>query len=363
MYYEDIEEAKKLVIKAALEMQRTGLIVRTWGNVSARINHDEFVITPSGRSYDSLTPDDIVKVRINDLSYDGNITPSSEKGVHAEVYKKHRRASFVIHTHQDYSTALSTLKRPLNIETLYPDRVEDLGPVVPVSEYAPFGTKKLMANVATALKENPKSRAVLMQNHGVVVFGRTDEEAMDTAKSLEKFCEHEYSHLTGRQRIDILYPFYSITNFCRVFRRDKKEEYEAQRDLFAENKDAAYVVYAYSPYIKEASDYKFFMRAYNDDLAQIAGPVIPIKSAVTPHRKIAQALKNSGGVMLLNGIGAVVTGTDKEDAFAKVACLDKCAMTSLMQKAHLHPTPVSFYDAEHEHLVYLNSYSKLKDKD
>lgn len=362
MYYEDIEEAKKLVIKAGLELQRTGLIVRTWGNISARINHDEFVITPSGRSYDSLTTDDIVKVKIADLSYEGNIKPSSEKGVHAEVYKKHKRASFVIHTHQAYATALSTLKKPLEVFKLSSESVEILGPVVPVSEYAPFGTKKLMANVSTAIKENSKAHAVLMQNHGVIAFGRTDIEALETAKELEHFSEIEYSRLTGRQRIDILYPFYSLTNFCRVFRRDKKEEFEAQKDIFNENEDANYIIYAYSPYIKEASDSGLFMRVYNDDLAQLSGPVIPVKSAVTPHQKIAKIMKNSGGVLLLNGIGAVVTGEDQEDAFAKVTCLDKCAMTSLLQKAHLRPEPVSFINAEQEHYVYLNSYSKLKDE-
>lgn len=362
MYYEDIEEAKKLVLQAGLDLQSSGLIVRTWGNISARISHDEFVITPSGRSYDSLTTDDIVKVRISDLFYDGNIKPSSEKGVHAEVYKRHKRAAFVIHTHQAYATALSTLKKPLDIEGTDKDRVELLGPVVPVSEYATFGTKKLIENVGTALRENSRSHAILMQNHGALAFGRTYEEAFDTAKSLEKYSELEYARLTGRQRIDILYPFYSITNFCRIFRKDVRDEYEAQAEIFEENPECSIIVYTYTPYIKEASDHGLFMRAFNDDLAQITGPIIPCKSAITPHAKIASLLRSSGGVLLLNGIGAVVTGLDKEDAFAKISCLDKSAMTSLLIKAHQHPVPVSFAHAEYEHYVYVNSYSKLKDQ-
>ena len=74
----DILEAKNIVIKAGHELLKAGLIVRTWGNISCRINEKQFVITPSGMAYDSLTPDDIVLVNIADLSYDGDVKPSSE---------------------------------------------------------------------------------------------------------------------------------------------------------------------------------------------------------------------------------------------------------------------------------------------
>ena len=83
----DINEAKREVVKAGLRLLDSGLIARTWGNVSCRVDKDYFVITPSGRTYDSLTEDDIVLVKIEDCSYDSNIKPSSEKGVHAEAYK------------------------------------------------------------------------------------------------------------------------------------------------------------------------------------------------------------------------------------------------------------------------------------
>ena len=74
MAYE-IEEAKKLVVEAGKKLIETGLIARTWGNVSARISETQFVITPSGRAYETLTPDDIVVVNIDDCSYEGDIKP------------------------------------------------------------------------------------------------------------------------------------------------------------------------------------------------------------------------------------------------------------------------------------------------
>ena len=48
------QEAKSLVIEAGLKLVREGLIVRTWGNISARISDEQFVITPSGKGYETL---------------------------------------------------------------------------------------------------------------------------------------------------------------------------------------------------------------------------------------------------------------------------------------------------------------------
>ena len=65
----DILQAKKEVIAAGLRLVEKGLIARTWGNVSCRVDENSFVITPSGKPYEGLTPDDIVEVKIDTLSY------------------------------------------------------------------------------------------------------------------------------------------------------------------------------------------------------------------------------------------------------------------------------------------------------
>ena len=72
---EDIMNAKQLVVDAGKMLVSSGLIARTWGNVSCRISESEFVITPSGRAYETLTPEEIVTVKIDDLSYEGDIKP------------------------------------------------------------------------------------------------------------------------------------------------------------------------------------------------------------------------------------------------------------------------------------------------
>ena len=89
MYYTDTE-ARRLVIEAGHRLLENKLIARTWGNISARISKEECIITPSGRAYDTLKPEDLVVVKIADGSFEGSNKPSSEKGVHIAAYALRR---------------------------------------------------------------------------------------------------------------------------------------------------------------------------------------------------------------------------------------------------------------------------------
>ena len=135
----DILQAKKEVIAAGLRLVETGLIARTWGNVSCRVDENSFVITPSGKPYDGLTPDDIVEVKIDTLSYEGNVKPSSEKGVHAEVYKAHPDPGFVIHTHQKFASIISATTQ--GIPSLTEKGRKVIGDRVMLGSYGLPGTK------------------------------------------------------------------------------------------------------------------------------------------------------------------------------------------------------------------------------
>lgn len=142
-------EAKNLVIKAGLELVHSGLIARTWGNVSCRIDENTFAVTPSGREYSSLSTNDIVEVSINDLSFSGEIRPSVEKGIHAAVYRLHPEINFVIHTHQENASALSAT----GLDYFEPSsEFSELGKIVICAKYALPGTKSLCRNVTDALK-------------------------------------------------------------------------------------------------------------------------------------------------------------------------------------------------------------------
>lgn len=186
MAYE-IQEAKRLVVEAGKKLVETGLIARTWGNVSARISDTQFVITPSGRAYETLTEDEVVVVNIEDCSHEGDIKPSSEKGIHADSYKHHPEVDFVIHTHQKAATIVSITG--MEIRNVYDEFKAVLGDTVPVAEYAMSTTNPLRKKVEKCMIENPQCRAFMLKHHGTLCLGTTYENAFEIADTLEKCCE------------------------------------------------------------------------------------------------------------------------------------------------------------------------------
>ena len=186
MAYE-INEAKELCVKAGKELIEKGLIARTWGNVSARISDTQFVITPSGRAYEDLTPEEIVVVDIADCAWDGDIKPSSEKGVHAAAYRHHPTVDFVIHTHQKAATIVSITG--MEIRNVYDEFQGVLGNKVPCAAYAMSTTDSLRKKVERCIEMNPSARAIMLMHHGTVCMGDDYDHAFALAENLEKCCE------------------------------------------------------------------------------------------------------------------------------------------------------------------------------
>ena len=176
MYTE--EQARQLVIEAGLKLVDDGLVSRTWGNVSARCGENEMVITPSGIAYDILKPEDLVKVNIVDLSYDSDIKPSSEKGIHAAVYKLRKNINFVIHTHQTYASAVAADERDL--------------PYAPCAIYGLPGTEELRKHVVRAMNEHTQHNKFLLAKHGALLLGENMDEAFNLAEQLELDCKEEF---------------------------------------------------------------------------------------------------------------------------------------------------------------------------
>ena len=83
-----LEELKKQVYEANMELPRRGLITYTWGNVSG-IDREKglFVIKPSGVEYDLLKPEDMVVIDLEGNKVEGDYNPSSDTPTHLELYK------------------------------------------------------------------------------------------------------------------------------------------------------------------------------------------------------------------------------------------------------------------------------------
>ncbi|HEX3015681.1 MAG TPA: class II aldolase/adducin family protein [Desulfobacteria bacterium] len=175
-------ETKQAVIKAGRTMFSSGLVVGTWGNLSARVpDTDTFVITPSGRNYLDLKPDDLVVMDLDGQVVSGTLKPSSEFHLHLLLYRARTEVGSVVHTHSMYASAHAVARRtiPVNVE----DLAMIVGGEVRVAPYALAGTEELAEN---AVKSMQDSWAVLLANHGVVGVGRDIEEAMLVCQIVEK---------------------------------------------------------------------------------------------------------------------------------------------------------------------------------
>lgn len=180
----DIQQAREIVCASGKKLVKEGLIARTWGNVSVRVSETEMIITPSGRKYEELTPEDMVLVNIYTLKYVG-IKPSSELKLHCEIYKTRPHIQSVIHTHQLYASIVAAAQK--DVEVLDPDHQAILGgTVIKAAPYALPNSKSITIDTAKAVE---KSNAALMSNHGALCIGVNMENTFQVAHTLEAACK------------------------------------------------------------------------------------------------------------------------------------------------------------------------------
>jgi L-fuculose-phosphate aldolase len=175
-------ETRKKVVEKGIKMLATNLTVGTWGNISCRVpGEDHIAITPSGMSYDTLVPEDIVVLDLNGNTISGTRKPSIEVPLHLASYNAREDVQAIVHTHSAYATAMAVARREI------PGAVEDLvqivGGNVRVNEYALPGTEQLGINTVKAMEGR---NAVLLANHGMLGAGRNLEEAFRVCQVVEK---------------------------------------------------------------------------------------------------------------------------------------------------------------------------------
>lgn len=181
-----IEQAKIDVCNAGKQLLKKGLVARTWGNVSIKVSDTQMVITPSGRKYDDLTPEEMVVVDFYTLKYEGKLKPSSELKLHCEVYKTRKHINAVIHTHQMYASIIAAAQK--DVVVLDKEHQQILGgKIIKAASYALPNTKKITVDTAKAIEN---SNAALMSNHGVVCIGTDMDNVFNVCETLELACKN-----------------------------------------------------------------------------------------------------------------------------------------------------------------------------
>jgi len=200
-----------------------GSVMGSGGNVSVKINGENaFAITPSGRPYKNLTPNDICILDFDQNQIEGAHAPSMESGMHVAIYKKRPDVNAIVHTHQNKASIFSVLNRP--IPALFDEVCMNIGEIVDVVPYALSGSLKLAENVAGKLENG--CNCYIMQNHGVLCLGHTLEKACLNAELLEKVATVYADALSVGQKISTL-PEETIAHFRQTrneARKDKEQD-------------------------------------------------------------------------------------------------------------------------------------------
>ncbi len=190
-----LEELKKQVYEANMELPKRGLVTFTWGNVSG-IDRESgyFVIKPSGVEYEELTPDDMVVVDLDCNKVEGRYKPSSDTATHAELYKAFPDIGGIVHTHSPWATSWAQAGRDIPCYgTTHADYM--YGPVPCARTLTPKEIDEAYEkNTGLVIIETFRSRginpsyvpAVLCKNHGPFTWGKDAAEAVYHAVVLEE---------------------------------------------------------------------------------------------------------------------------------------------------------------------------------
>ena len=194
-----LEELKAKVCKANLELVQHGLVIFTWGNVSA-IDRESglVVIKPSGVSYDNMKPSDMVVVDLDGNIVEGDLNPSSDTPTHLALYRAWPEIGGVVHTHSTYATAWAQAGRDLpNIGTTHADYFHKEIPCTDfMTEAEVKGAYELeTGNVIIRRFEgmNPvHTPGVLVKNHGPFSWGKDAFDAVHNAVVMEQVAKMAY---------------------------------------------------------------------------------------------------------------------------------------------------------------------------
>ena len=190
-----LEELKRKVLKANLDLVKNGLVLYTWGNVSEMDRAGGLlVIKPSGVSYDGMTEEDMVVVDLSGKVVEGKWRPSSDTPTHIEFYKAFPDVNGVTHTHSTFATSWAQAgrdipfygtthadyfygdipcARSLTQEEIEGEYEKNTGLVI-VERFQKDGIKPL---------EVP---GVLIKSHGVFAFGKDAAASVYNATVIEE---------------------------------------------------------------------------------------------------------------------------------------------------------------------------------
>ena len=201
-----LEKLKNTVFKANLYLVEKGLVIHTWGNVSARdIESGLIVIKPSGVRYDSMKPGDMVVIDNKGAVVEGNYKPSTDTPTHLMLYNAYKSIGGIVHTHSSYATSWAQAGRAIPpFGTTHADHFHGEIPCTRLLTKEETATEYEI-NTGRIIIEKLGSvdpltiPSVLVNAHGSFCWGADAENAVKTAETLEEVAKMAfYTVLLGK---------------------------------------------------------------------------------------------------------------------------------------------------------------------
>lgn len=200
-----LEELKREVWRANLELQRQGLVILTWGNVSG-INREEglVVIKPSGVPYDELSWEHMVIVDLEGNVVEGGLNPSSDTPTHLELYRHFEKIGGVAHTHSSWACVWAQAQ--MDIPCLGTTQADTFYGSIPCTRLLTRGEIEGNYEKATGKVIVERFRdldygaipGVLVAGHGPFTWGKDPVEAVHNSVVLEEVAKTTYYALLVR---------------------------------------------------------------------------------------------------------------------------------------------------------------------
>jgi L-ribulose-5-phosphate 4-epimerase len=188
------DSIKLSAYKANMKLPQLGLVIFTFGNVSA-VDRSKgvFAIKPSGVPYEELSPEKMVIVDFDGKTVEGKLRPSSDTKTHAVLYKHWEKIGGIVHTHSTYATAWAQAQRDIPIfGTTHADHnTVDIPCAPPMSDEMIRGDYEYETGfqIMNCLKDRKLSyeeiEMILVGNHAPFTWGTTPEKAVYNSAVLE----------------------------------------------------------------------------------------------------------------------------------------------------------------------------------
>lgn len=190
-----VDKLKEEVLQANLDLVKNGLVLFTWGNVSAIDRESGLVIIkPSGVSYEDMSAADMVVTDLEGNIIEGKYKPSSDTPTHLELYRAHKEIGGIVHTHSTYATAWAQAERAIPAYgTTHADYF--YGDIPCARNLEPSEMDKYEKNTGVVINEMLMDKdvvavpACLAAHHGVFAWGKDANEAVYHATVVEEIAK------------------------------------------------------------------------------------------------------------------------------------------------------------------------------